>query len=156
MSAADHMELITILNRCHHFRGFVYEHARFSRNATTIEVTVRARRGSAAICSRCHLSAPGYDQLAERRFEFIPLWGYFVFLLYPMRRVDTPLRRRRRGRSPLGRRQAHPDQGLYALPSPLGAPPFLEGNGRSLSHFLRKGVRCGRTCHHFLQHLKAE
>jgi transposase len=30
----------------------------------------------------------GYDQLAERRFEFIPLWGFFVFLLYAMRRVD--------------------------------------------------------------------
>jgi len=38
------MELITILNRCHRFRGFVY--------------------------------------------QFIPLWGFFVFLLYTMRRVD--------------------------------------------------------------------
>jgi transposase len=34
------------------------------------------------------LPAPGYDQLGERRFEFIPLWGFFVFLLYTMRRVD--------------------------------------------------------------------
>jgi transposase len=34
------------------------------------------------------LPAPGYDQLAERRFEFIPLWGFLVFLLYTMRRVD--------------------------------------------------------------------
>ena len=33
-------------------------------------------------------AGPGYDQLAERRFEFIPLWGFFVFLLYAMRRVD--------------------------------------------------------------------
>src|SRR5262249_55660888 len=32
--------------------------------------------------------APGYDQLPERRFEFIPLWGFLVFLLYAMRRVD--------------------------------------------------------------------
>jgi transposase len=32
--------------------------------------------------------APGYDQLAERRFEFIRLWGFLVFLLYTMRRVD--------------------------------------------------------------------
>jgi transposase len=29
--------------------------------------------------------APGYDQLAERRFKFIPFW---CFLLYAMRRVD--------------------------------------------------------------------
>jgi transposase len=82
------MELLTILNRCHHFRGFVYHRARFSPDHKSIEVSVRPRRGSAAICSRCHQPAPGYDQLAERRFEFIPLWGFFVFLLYAMRRVD--------------------------------------------------------------------
>jgi len=82
------MELITILNRCHRFRGFVYQHARFGADKKSIEVAVRPRKGSAAVCSRCHLPAPGYDQLAERRFEFIPLWEFLVFLLYTMRRVD--------------------------------------------------------------------
>jgi transposase len=82
------MELITILNRCHRFRGFVYQHAHFSADKKSIELAVRARKGSTAVCSRCHLPAPGYDQLAERRFEFIPLWGFLVFLLYTMRRVD--------------------------------------------------------------------
>jgi len=82
------MELITILNRCHRFRGFVYDRARFRADHKSIEVLVRPRKGSSAICSRCHQPAPGYDQLAERRFEFIPLWGFFVFLLYTMRRVD--------------------------------------------------------------------
>ena len=82
------MELITILNRCHHFRGFVYQHARFSLDQKSIEVTVRPRKGTKAICSRCHQPARGYDQLAERRFEFIPLWGFLIFLLYTMRRVD--------------------------------------------------------------------
>ena len=52
-----------------------------------------AAQGPAAICSRCYLPAPGYDHLVERRFEFIPLWGFLVFLLYTMRRVDC----RRRG-----------------------------------------------------------
>jgi transposase len=84
------MELITILNRCHRFQGFVYQCARFSADRKSIEVTVRPRKGSAAICSRCRQPAPGYDQLAERRFELIPLWGFFVFLLYTMRRVDCP------------------------------------------------------------------
>ena len=51
-------------------------------------MVVRPRKGSAAVCSRCHQRAVGYDQLAERRFEFIPLWGFFVFLLYAMRRVN--------------------------------------------------------------------
>ena len=82
------MELITILNRCHRFPGFVYQHAHLGADKKSIEVAVRPRKGSAAVCSRCHLPAPGYDQLAERRFEFIPLWGFLVFLLYTMRRVD--------------------------------------------------------------------
>jgi transposase len=81
------MELITILNGCHHFRGFVYHHARFTTDRKSIEISVRPRKGSAAICSRCHQPGSSYDQLPERRFEFIPLWGYFVFLLYAMRRV---------------------------------------------------------------------
>jgi transposase len=82
------LQLITILNRCHHFPGFVYQQARFSANHKSIEIAVRPRKGSVAICSRCHQPAPGYDELAERRFEFIPFWGFLVFLLYSMRRVD--------------------------------------------------------------------
>jgi transposase len=86
------MRLITILNQCHHFRGFVYEGARLSpTERTTIEVRVRPRKGSAAICSGCHRPAPGYDHLSPRRFEFIPLWGFLVFLLYRMRRVNCPV-----------------------------------------------------------------
>src|SRR3954462_13604333 len=117
------MELTTILNRCHRFRGFVYQHAHFSADKKSIEVAVRPRKGSAAVCSRCHLPAPGYDQLAERRFEFIPLWGFLVFLLYTMRRVDC-----RRGcrRSSVGRWQTHTHQSLYALPSPSGAATVME------------------------------
>lgn len=82
------LQLITILNRCHRFPGFVYEQARFSSDHKIIEINVRPRKRSAAICSRCHQPAPGYDQLPERRFEFIPFWGFLVFLLYSMRRVD--------------------------------------------------------------------
>jgi len=82
------MELLTILNHCHHFRGFVYQHSRLDRDRNTLEVVVRPRQGSAAICSGCHRPAPGYDHLPERRFEFIPFWGILVFLLYCMRRVN--------------------------------------------------------------------
>ena len=63
------MELITILNRCHRFPGFVYQQARFSADHKSIEISVRPRKRSVAICSRCRQPAPGYDQLAERRFE---------------------------------------------------------------------------------------
>src|SRR5947207_10565238 len=82
------LQLITILNRCHRFPGFVYHQARFSSDHKSIEIAVRPRKGSAAVCSRCHRPARGYDLLAERRFEFIPFWGFLVFLLYSMRRVD--------------------------------------------------------------------
>ena len=81
------MELTTILNHCHPHRGFVYQHARFGPDKKTIEVAVRPRQGTAAICSGCQKPAPGYDHLPERRFEFIPLWGFLVFFLYRMRRV---------------------------------------------------------------------
>jgi hypothetical protein len=40
------MELTTILNRCHRFRGFIYEYARFSTDKKSIEVVVRPRIGS--------------------------------------------------------------------------------------------------------------
>jgi transposase len=82
------LQLITILNRCHRFPGFVYQQARFSSDHKSIEIVVRPRTGSAAVCSRCRQPGTGYDQLPERRFEFIPFWGFLVFLLYSMRRVD--------------------------------------------------------------------
>jgi hypothetical protein len=82
------MELITIPNRCHRFRGFVYQRAHFSADRKSIEVGVRPRKGSGRSLLSLPLPAPGYDQLAERRFEFIPLWGFLVLLLYTMRRVD--------------------------------------------------------------------
>lgn len=53
-----------------------------------IEVTIAPRRNSKAICSGCNATAPGYDSLSERRFEFISLLGYRVFFLYVMRRIN--------------------------------------------------------------------
>ena len=49
------MELTTILNRCQHFRGLVYEQARFSADKKSIGVVTRPRKvrpqsALAAIC----------------------------------------------------------------------------------------------------------
>ena len=82
------LNLITILNRCHRHPGFVYASARFAADNRSIEVSVRPRKGSAAICSRCNQPSPGYDHLPERRLRFIPLWGFLVYFLYQMRRVN--------------------------------------------------------------------
>lgn len=54
----------------------------------TIEIDVRPRQGSKPRCSGCGQPATAYDHRSCRRFEFIPIWGYAVFLLYCMRRVD--------------------------------------------------------------------
>jgi len=82
------MQLKTILNRVQKHRSFVYGSVKLVQHPhPAIEVQVRARANSRAKCSGCGKSAPGYDTLAPRRFEFVPLWGMAVFLLYAMRRV---------------------------------------------------------------------
>ena len=75
------LQLITILNRCHRFPGFVYQQARFSSDHQSIEIAVRPRKGSKAVCSRCHKPAPGYDQLTERRFVCSDMWEPYLKLI---------------------------------------------------------------------------
>src|SRR5688572_30690603 len=81
------MLLTRLLNACHHFPGFVYQGAKLCELTKTIEIDVRPRRGSKPCCSACGKRSPGYDSLGVRRFEFIPIWGFAVILLYCMRRV---------------------------------------------------------------------
>jgi transposase len=77
------------LNACRHFLGFVYASARLIEAHHTIEIEVHPRSGPKAVCSGCAKPAPGYDQARlPRRFEFIPVWGFAVMLLYCMRRVQ--------------------------------------------------------------------
>ena len=83
------MRLPRILNQCHPIPGFVYGKASFAEDEQAVLIAVRPRKRSAAICSGCHQPASGYDQSpTPRRFEFIGFWGYLVFLVYCMRRVN--------------------------------------------------------------------
>ncbi len=85
------MQVKTILNRIQRHRSFVYGPARLVQGRRlALEVEVRPRANSRAKCSGCGNRAPGYDTLPARRFEFVPLWGIAVFLLYAMRRVSCP------------------------------------------------------------------
>jgi transposase len=86
------MLLKSILNRVQNHSGFVYGAVRLVEKAGTlsIEIEIRARKGSRPVCSSCGEAGPGYDTLSQRRFEFVPLWGIAVFFLYAMRRVDCP------------------------------------------------------------------
>lgn len=83
------MLLKTILNRVQKQPGFVYADVRLiERPWLELEVEVRPRANSRARCSGCGRRRPGYDTLPARRFEYVPLWGIAVFLVYAMRRVD--------------------------------------------------------------------
>lgn len=86
------MQLKTILNRVEPHKSFVYGKARWVEEAArlTMEVEVQPRRNGRPICSGCGKAAPGYDCLPARRFEFVPLWGIAVLLVYAMRRVECP------------------------------------------------------------------
>lgn len=87
------MQIKTILNKCHKFKRFVYGRAYFAEHEgrPAIYVEIEARKNSQGICSRCKRPAPGYDRLKQRRFEFIPVWGFLVFFMYRMRRVACPV-----------------------------------------------------------------
>jgi len=80
---------MTILNQCYRQQGFVYQNARFAdQHKHEINVSIVPRKGSKANCSGCGKSCPGYDRLPARRYEFIPFWGFKVFLVYAKRRVQ--------------------------------------------------------------------
>lgn len=84
------MLIKTILNKVHKLKSFVYQDVQFGnyQGEDVFNITVVPRKNSRALCSGCQQPAPGYDHLTERRFEFVPLWGIRVFLLYRMRRVE--------------------------------------------------------------------
>ena len=78
------MQLQTILNRVQRHKSFVYEKVRFCADGDrlALEIRLRHRANSQAICSGCQRKRPGYDRLRARRFEFVPLWGMAVFFVY--------------------------------------------------------------------------
>lgn len=86
------MQLKTILNRVQKFKSFVYTEVRWTGSETQpeLEVEMAERANGRALCSACSRPRPGYDRLPARRFEFVPLWGIKVFLVYAPRRVDCP------------------------------------------------------------------
>jgi transposase len=86
------MRLVSILHRLYPHKGFVYGKPIFAEHAgqKAIRVPLRPRKGSRPVCGGCGKRGPGYDQLAERSFQFVPLWGLAVFFMYRMRRVDCP------------------------------------------------------------------
>jgi transposase len=86
------LEVKTILNRIQHFVGFVYESIRLRGSGSwlRIEVKIQPHRSLRGKCSTCLEPCAGYDQLEERRWLFVPLWGIRVHFFYAPRRVECP------------------------------------------------------------------
>ena len=85
------MLVTTILNKVEKHKGFVFEKARVVAEEQAewrLEVEVRPRKNGRARCSVCHHPGPCYDRLETRRFQYVPLWGIAVWLVYAMRRVN--------------------------------------------------------------------
>lgn len=86
------MQLKTILNRVEKYKSFVYGEIKLLEQGDdlSLEIKIEPRANGRALCSGCAQPAPGYDQLRERRFEFVPLWGIAVYFVYALRRVACP------------------------------------------------------------------
>ena len=86
------LQLRTLLNHVHPIKGFVYDDVRLvacSREpGMQIEARIAARKNGKPVCSKCGKPGPTYDHQPQRRFQFVPLWGLLVFLLYSPRRVQ--------------------------------------------------------------------
>jgi hypothetical protein len=73
--------------------GFVYSSVAMSGELgqRSMQVHLRARKGSKAVCSGCGKKRAGYDKApSARSFAFVPLWGMTCTFVYRMRRVDCP------------------------------------------------------------------
>ncbi len=89
------MQLKTLMNRVLPVKGFVYEKIQLVEddgqpNGCRVEARVRPRRRSKGACSVCGHRGPTYDTGRPRRFDFVPLWGISVVLIYAMRRINCP------------------------------------------------------------------
>jgi hypothetical protein len=142
------MDLITILNRCHHFRRFVYQHARFSPDKKSIEISVRPRRRSATVCSRCHQPAPGYDQLAERRFELSPSGDSWSSSFTRCGASTAAAATRSLSKRFLGATANGRSARRICSSSPAGPATFPGKNRSGLSYFLGEGLRRRRARRH--------
>jgi transposase len=87
---ATQLEVKTVLNEIQHFVGFVYRSIgmRGSGGCLRVEVRIKPHQGIRGKCSTCLSPSPGYDQLPERQWLFVPLWGIVCHFFYPPRRVE--------------------------------------------------------------------
>jgi len=106
-SPTTQLEVKAVLNRIQHFVGFVYQSIRLqgSGGSLRVEIRIEPHRGIRGKCSTCRRPCPGYDQLQERRWLFVPMWGIVCHFFYlwvaenPSQRKKQPSERMRSCRS---------------------------------------------------------
>ena len=84
------MLLETLFNSVEKHKGFVTECIKLVLVGTQKQVHIKMRpaKRCQGLCACCLTPGPTYDTQEERKFQFVPLWGMMVFLLYAMRRID--------------------------------------------------------------------
>ncbi len=85
------MRIRTLLNNCHHLKSFVYKKEGLERvnGDPALVVEIAPRKNSRPLCSGCGKVGAGYDLTTQTRlYQFVPLWGYPVYLRYRKRRVN--------------------------------------------------------------------
>jgi len=84
--------LKTLLRKLHPLKGFVYHDVIWDPVVpNAVRVKVSERKGCRGICAGCGTEGPGYDRQPERQWNFIPIWGLLVVLVYALRRIDCAL-----------------------------------------------------------------
>ena len=141
------MRLITVLNQCTKFKRFVFEESRLDEDGRIL-VSLRSRKNSRGECSGCGQLSPTYDTATDaRRFEFVPVWGFSVFLVYRMRRVAGNAGGRvviREG--PLEYGQASPHRHIPVLSGAVGEEAVVGGGGPLLPDQLGQSIPFGPVC----------
>lgn len=85
------MRIRTLLNKCHSLKLFVYkkESLEFIKGQESLIVDIESRKNSQPICSGCGNKGPCYDKVkGSRLYQFVPCWGFQVYLRYRSRRVN--------------------------------------------------------------------
>ncbi|NLB69531.1 MAG: ISL3 family transposase [Lentisphaerae bacterium] len=84
------MRVETLLNHCYPLKSFVYSAFQWNEDKSTLIADIIPRKNGLVRCSACVITAPVYDKLEQRRFDFVPLWNIRVYFRYTMRRVNCP------------------------------------------------------------------
>lgn len=144
------MHLKSILNHVHPLKSFVYKRARLVKAAgrpAKIEVEIEPRANGRPICSGCGEKRPGYDRLTVRRFQFVPLWGMPVFLVYAMRRVKCPPCGVTVEQVPWATGKCRLTTSFrWFLAGWLGQAALVAGDGRCVPDNVGGRVSLGKTC----------